>query len=156
MPLMVRKALSYKEEKDIDDKIKYLEDVRDEVEVQQGVKHEAKDSKAIENKLNSLKKIKEAQGVSQVEGRERLKVEKESEQLMDRIRQKWGGKIPSYNEYWMRPKEGGIKYLRLVDKIYSLNKDREYHALVTRWKTLQRMLDPTDPHASNTLKFFPH
>lgn len=155
MLLKARKTLSFKEERDINEKIKYLEDVRDEVEVQQGVKHEVKDSTVVEEKLKQLKRVKEQYGVTRLEGKERDGAEKEVSRITDRIRQKWGGTFPTYEEYWMNSRKGGIQYMRLVDKIQKLNSDREYAALVQRWKNLQRCLEPNDPHASNTMKFFP-
>lgn len=154
MSITVRKTLSFNEEKDINSKIEYLEDVKDGVEIQQGVKPEVKDTKMLEAKLKHLKVIKEKYGVTRVEGRERIQAEKEVQKLEDRMKTFWGGRFPTFKEHWIKPKDGGIGYIRYVEQIRKNNASPEYNGLVTRWKTLKRMINPEDPHASNTLQLY--
>jgi hypothetical protein len=152
--IKARKTLSYKEEKDVDEKIDYLSDVLEGVETQQGVKHEIKDTKMVEDKLKQLKRVKEQFGVTRLEGSERAAAEKEIQRLEDRMGQFWGGRFPTYSEHWMKPKDGGIRYLRYVEAIRKSNSSREYAGLIARWKTLKRSMDPSDPNASNTLQLY--
>lgn len=148
------RVLSYNEEKFIDEKLKQLTRERGHGELQQGVQFEPKNVKALDKKLGELKAIKNRYGAIRLSGSERVQAEKEIKMLESRIAQKWGGRVPSYSEYWMKPKDGGIKYLNLVDKIDELNRDREYSEIIRRWKYLRRSLEPENKRIDSVLHLF--
>lgn len=150
-----RRVMSFGEEQYLDDKIKYLEAQKGRKEIQQGVSHDPKDIKGLDKRLDELKTIKNRYGAVRLEGKERMQAELEIKRLEDLMAKKWGpGGFPSYAQYWMRPKEGGIQYLNLVDKIYRLNADREYAEYMRRWKYLRRCLEPDDRNIDSTLHLF--
>lgn len=151
-----KRVLSYAEERFLDEKKTQLEAALNNKELQQGVNFEHRDKPLLEKRLAELKQIKNRFGAVRVEGRERAQSELEIKRIEQAIPRKWGGRIPSYAEYWMRPKEGGIRYLNLVDKIASLNSDPEYTELVKRWKYLRRRMEPEDKRISSTLHLFRH
>lgn len=150
------RVLSYAEEQFIDAKQKDIERDLRKGELQQGVNFEPKDLKSLEKRLNDLKQIKSRYGAVRLTGKEREQAEKELKLLEARIAAKWGGRIPSYTEYWQRPKEGGIHYLNLVDKIADLNRDAEYCELIRRWKYLRRRMEPENKRIDSVLHLFKH
>jgi len=150
------RSLSYGEEKYLNEQINYLEDQKSRKEVQQGVNYDPRDMHLVNKKLAELKTVRGQHATVRLEGKERVQAELELKQIEDAIAKKWGGKLPTYAEYWMNQKQGGIHYLNLVNKIYKLNKDLEYAALISRWKSIRRGLEPEDKDISNTLHLFKH
>lgn len=151
-----RRVLSFAEEQFLDAKKKDIERDIQRGEVQQGVNFEPKDIKNLQKRLDDLKTIKNRYGAVRLAGKEREQAEKEIKLIEARIAVKWGGRIPSYTEYWQKPKDGGIHYLNLVDKIAELNSDREYSELVKRWKYLRRRLEPENKRIDSVLNLFKH
>ena len=148
------KVLSYAEERALDEKIKQLESEADGKEIQQGLSYTPKDSGLIKKHLEQLKQIKASGSAQKFQGNERREAEVEIRRIEQMIAKKWGGRIPTLREYWVTPK-AGIDYLRLVDRIVKLNKDREYAEMIRRWKYLRRRMDPEDVLADNVLNLFP-
>lgn len=163
MSLMLRreesrssKVLSHAEDKFLAEKEKQIEADLSRREIQQGVTFEPKDPQILEKRLAEVKKLRQNANMQRLEGSERVRAESELKKIEDIFAKKWGGRIPTHSEYWMRPKEGGIQYLNLVDRISRLNKDREYQELIKRWKFLRRGLEPDDKHIDNTMNLFSH
>ena len=151
-----QRVLSYAEEKFLDAKQKDIErDIR-HGELQQGVNFEPKEIKNLQKRLDDLKTVKNRYGAVRLSGKEREQAEKEIKLIEARVAVKWGGRIPTYTEYWQRPKEGGIHFQNLVDKITELNSDREYQELIKRWKFLRRGLEPQNKRIDSVLHLFKH
>lgn len=150
-----RNGLGYSEERSLRDKEKWLESVYKRKEIQQGVAHDPKDLNRIKQKLEDVRsQLRFAP--TRASGSERVQIEMELKKTEERMRQLWGGKIPTWSEYWQRPKEGGIHYLMLRDKIVELNQSREYSELVKRWQFLRRRLEPQDKNIANTIHLHKH
>jgi hypothetical protein len=56
---LTEKPLSYSEEQALQREKKMLEDVRDEVEIRQGIKHEVQDEAAVEERIKAIDKTLE-------------------------------------------------------------------------------------------------
>jgi hypothetical protein len=151
-----RRVMSYSEEQFLKEKEKQIEKELKRGELQQGVNYEPKHVEILEKRLKELKANLNRYGAQRFSGQERVQAEKELKLIEERIRQMWGGNIPSYVEYWMRPKEGGIHYMNLVDKIVELEQSREYGELVRRWKYLRRRLEPENRRIDSILHLFKH
>lgn len=151
-----RVGLSYVEEKALREKEAWLDSVVKRKELQQGVNHDPKDVNAARKKLSMIRSQLSNYAPVRAEGQERVRIEMELKKIHEQIRIKWGGKIPTHDEYWIRPKEGGIRYLHLRDKLVRLGRDREYSELVKRWQFLRRRLEPQDSNISNTLNLHVH
>lgn len=148
-----RKILSFQEEKAIKDKVHQLEDNIKGKEIQQGVKVEPRDIKALEAKLRGMREVLNQGGAVRLEGRERVHAEMEIKRLEEEIKKMWGGSIPSYDEHWMTAK-AGIRYRSYVNKLVFLNSSRKYAELVRRWKYLRRRLEPQDSRIDSTMHLF--
>lgn len=146
-----QKTLSLAEEKAIEDKINYLEQVKDRVEIGglQGVEHQVKDEKALDENLARLRNIRDTHKVERVTGKEREAVEKEARVLFEKLDPKmtWG-------EYMNTKRRDGMPYLRLVRTIQKWETDQRRIADLERWKSLQRRLEPEDPHISSFMQLF--
>lgn len=161
MDILVKKGLrpekepvwSYAEEKAAELRIKDFENEVMGKEVQQGLSFQPKDINAVEKWLAHYKKMKASLGARRYDGKDRVQAEVELRRIEQRIAQKWGGKIPSYQELWINQR-AGIDYLKLVQTWVRLNADREYGELIRRWKTLRRGMEPEDPSADNVLHLF--
>lgn len=149
-----KRVLSWKEEDFLDQKRKDLEHAMNSKEIQQGLNFEHRDKAVLQKRIDELKSIKNRYGAVRLENRERVQAEVEIQRLEKAIAKKWGGRVPTYAEYWTRPKEGGIRYLQLRDKIANLNRDAEYSEYVKRWKYLRRRMEPEDRQIDSTLHLF--
>lgn len=147
----VQKSLSLAEEKALNEKINYLEDVRDGVEIKdaQGVTHEVKDPKALEENIRRLKSIRDTQSVEMATGSERVALEKEEALLRERL-----DPGMSWDEYMNTKRRDGMRFIKLVNKIQQWNSDAQRQSDIKRWKYIRRRLDPQDPNASNTMNLF--
>lgn len=145
------RVLSYAEDKFLAEKEKQMESDLSRKELSQGVNWEPKDEKVLRSRLADVKAIRNKFTAERLSGKERVQAEKEITLIEQALAKKWGGKIPSHSEYWMRPKEGGIRYLGLVDSIARVNSDPEYSELIKRWKYLRRGLEPNDRRIDNTM-----
>lgn len=150
-PRLSNRVLSYAEDKYLAEKEKQMEQDLSRKEISQGVNWEPRDEKLLTKKLADVKAIRSKFATERLEGKDRARAEKEISLIEQAIAKKWGGRIPSHTEYWMRPKEGGIRYLNLVDSIVRNNSDREYAGLIQRWKFLRRSLEPNDRRIDNTM-----
>jgi hypothetical protein len=146
-------TLSFAEEKAAEQRIRDLEAELSRTEVQQGLSYEPKDIQGIEKRLAHYKALKTGKGAKRFEGQERVQAEVEIRRIEQALARKWGGRVPTYQEYWQNQR-AGISYLKLVNKIVELNRDREYAELVRRWKVLRRGMEPDDPVADNVLHLF--
>lgn len=151
-----KRVLSWKEEDFLNQRAKDLEHSLHSKELQQGVNFEHRDKALLEKKLSELKSIKNRYGATRLDGQDRVKAEMELKRLETAIAQKWGGRVPTYQEYWVTPKLGGIRYMTLVNKIAKLNADPEYSAYVQRWKYVRRRMEPEDRLIDSTLHLFKH
>jgi hypothetical protein len=148
-------GLSYAEERALREKEQWFDSVYRKKEIQQGVAHDPKDLARIKSKLEAVRsQLRFAP--TRAMGSERVRIEMEVKKIEDRIRVIWGGKIPTWSEYWIRPKEGGIHYNNLRDKIVEVNQSREYAELIRRWQFLRRRLEPQDKNIANTLHLHKH
>lgn len=149
-----KRVMSWKEEDFLNQKMKDLENAKNNKEIQQGVNFEHRDKPLLEKKLAELKTIKSRYGATRLDGRERVQAEMESKRLEQAIARKWGGRVPTYAEYWVRPKEGGLRFMQLRDKIANLNRDVEYAEYVKRWKSIRRRMEPDDRNIDSILHLF--
>lgn len=147
------RVMSYAEERAAEERIKDLEAEMMGKEVRQGLTYQPKDIQTVEKWLAHYKQLKASRGAVRLEGKERVQAEVELRRIEDRIRVIWGGKIPSFQEIWITPR-AGIDYLNLVNKFVELGKNREFHELVRRWKSIRRQMEPSDPNADNILHLY--
>jgi hypothetical protein len=147
----IQKSLSFAEEKALDEKISYLQDVKDGVELKdaQGVNHQVKDSKALDENLSRMKAIREAHGVQRVMGPERVELEKQEKLLREKL-----DPGMTWHEYMNTKRSDGMRFIRLVEKIRKWNSDPIYQRDVKTWKSIRRRLDPDDANASNVMNLF--
>ena len=148
-------GLSHSEERSLREKEQWLESIYKKKEIQQGVAHDPRDLARVKTKLEAIRRQLQFAPQRAV-GNERVRVEMEIKKVEDRIKILWGGKIPSWTEYWMRPKEGGIHYNALRDKLVELNQNKEYSDLIRRWQFLRRRLEPQDKNIASTLHLHKH
>jgi hypothetical protein len=148
------RVLSVQEERFASNKIQELEKVMEGKETQQGLSFEPRDIQSVEKWLTHYKALKARGGATRFEGKERAQAEMELRRLVDAIAKKWGGKIPSWEEYNITPRNGGIRYHQLRDRIVKINKDREYAELIRRWKYVRRRMEPDDESADSVLHLF--
>lgn len=146
-------GLSFAEERSLREKEKWLDGVYKKKEVSQGVTHDPKDLSRVKSKLDSVRSQLKFAPV-RAEGKERLQIEIEVKRIEQRMAQFWGGSFPTWEEHWIKPKDGGIRYNKYRDKIVEVNKSAEYANLHRRWKFLRRRLEPQDPNISNSLHLY--
>ena len=145
------KTLSSNEERGINDRIKQLEEIKNEGEIVQGVNYESKDPKAIEAKIAELEKIKREQGAPPLSLKERDRVTHEIKMLTEDLQKD----MPTWDDYVGLTPKSGSKYSSLVRKIYNWERDPVRRQKVQRWKMLRRALEPEDPTFSSTMHLFP-
>lgn len=149
--LQSAKVLTAQEEKNIDQRIEALKNVRDEKEVIQGVNFESPDQAAVEQQIAELEKIKQTHGVPQLSAVERQRAVKEIELLEADLRKD----MPTWDEYVGLTPKHGARYTKLVRKIVEWEKNPIRRQKVQRWKTLRRLIEPEDPLAASTMYLFP-
>lgn len=148
-------GLSYSEERSLREREQWLDAIYKKKEIQQGVTHDPKDLARVKAKLDAVRhqlRFSPARAV----GNERVRLEMEIKKIEERLKQFWGGKFPTWTEYNMRPKEGGIHYNYLRDKLVELNQSQEFCNLTRRWQFLRRRLEPQDRNIANTINLFKH
>ena len=148
------KILSFAEERAVNEKIKQLKSELGGTEVQQGLSFTPKDPGLLKKHLERLEQIKSAGSAQRFEGTERREAEVEIRRIEQMIAKKWGGRVPTFDEYWVKP-TAGIRFLKMKETIVRLNKDREYAELIRRWKALKRRMEPEDELSDNVLNLFP-
>lgn len=147
------KVLGYHEEKALKERSRELADVRDNVEVAQGVGFETKDKGAVQKEIKRVESVLSAQSASEIDlsPSEKSQVEKEEAMLKAELQKD----MPTWREYVSLTPRDGSRYSMLVNKIVQWNQNPERQAKVRRWQTLRRVLDPHNPKASSTVHLFP-
>lgn len=143
-------GLSYSEERSLREKRQWFDSIYKKKEIQQGVAHDPKDLARVKSKIDAIDNQLRFAPTRAV-GAERVRIEMELKRIEEEIAKMWGGKIPTWAEYWTRPKEGGIHYANLRDKLVKLNQSAEYSNLIRRWQFLRRRLEPQDRNIASTL-----
>ncbi len=147
------KVLTGHEEKALRDKVRELEDVRDGVEVVQGLALETKDKPGIEKEITRLKGALQAHSVAEIDlsPAEKMAVEKELAELTAFLQKD----MPTWGEHYGLHPRDGARYHALVAQIVQWEADPIRRGKVARWKTLRRLRDPHNPKASSTMYLFP-
>ncbi len=149
--LQSAKIHSFQEEKAINEQIDQLKEIADERELEQGIRLENRNPKAIDAKIAELEKLKRAHGVPQLSPVERSRALKEVEMLTEDLQKD----MPTWDEYVSLTPKHGARYTALVRKIVSWENDPVRRQKVQRWKTLRRLIEPNDPMAASTMYLFP-
>ena len=148
----VAPRLSHHEEKALIEEEQNLQDIKDGVELKQGVKYEAQDLNALEKRLNEIRKLRETRGVDpNVSPEQREYLEKREKMLLEHL-QKFN---PTFKEHQYTRPSDGPKYSRLVQQELKNMMDPEYQRMVRDWKDCRRQLFPEDPNASDTRHLYP-
>lgn len=146
-------GLSFSEERALREKEQYLDSVYKKKEIAQGVTHDPKDLNRIRTKLEGVRdQLRFAP--ERAEGHERVKIEAEIKRVEDEMAKFWGGTFPTWEEHWINPKSGGIRYNVYRDRIVQVNKSKEYADLFRRWQFLRRRLEPQDPNIASSLHLY--
>lgn len=145
------KILTHKEEQNIDKEIRTLEDIRDEVEVTQGVNFEARNKGLIEAKIRELQAAKSMHSVPRLSDKDRSHAEQECKVLEADLQRD----MPSWQIYASSTPKDGARHTALVTKIYNWEHSPVRRQKVMRWKKLRRMIDPENPKADSTMYLFP-
>lgn len=143
--LTEKPPLSYSEEKALREERETLRDVEDEVEIKQGLKHEATDPRAVRERIKNIDHQLE-RSAERATGADRVVLEKREKKLREYLQ----GRNPSWKDFTrMRPKDG-VEYTEMVDLIRKNNEDPKYQRLVNEWKGIRRQLDPENARVSDT------
>lgn len=137
--------LSYAEEQLLKKEKRMLEDVQDEVEIRQGLKHELQDEASVQDRLKKINEQLE-RSAEPVSGAERGTLEKREKFLRENLQKR----NPTWDQYTRLRPTDGIRYTELVEQIRKNNEDQAYQVRVAEWKGLRRQLDPDNPRASDT------
>lgn len=137
--------LSWHEEQKLKEERAMLEDVKDEVEISQGLKHELHDEKGVRDRIRQIDKQLE-RAAERVTGRERVVLEKREKALRDHLQ----SKNPDWKTFTRSRPTDGVAYTELVEQIRANNENPKYQRLVAEWKDIRRRLDPDNPKAADT------
>lgn len=144
------RTLSYGEQVDLERRIQDTKDSLNGKELMQGVNVNAPNFKLARKKLEQLESILSSQGVGEVSGPEREKIEKEERLLREDLQKD----MPSWETYvGSRPKDGP-RHDKIVTWINQSNSDPVRQQKIRRWKSLRRYLDPHNPKASHVNNLF--
>jgi hypothetical protein len=146
---LTEKPLSYSEEQALQREKKMLEDVRDEVEIRQGIKHEVQDEAAVEERIKAIDKTLE-KSADRATGAERGELEKREKELRAYLQKD----SATWNDHTRLRPSDGIRYSEYVDGLVTQMKDPHRARLVEEWKGIRRRLDPENPRASDTRYLF--
>lgn len=147
------KTLTHQEEQSLRQRAKELEDVRDGVEVTQGVNYEVKDKASIQKEIRRINDTLSAQSIAEIDmtPAEKIRIEEEEKILRADLQKD----MPTWKEYVSLTPRDGSRFTMLVNKIVGWNKDRVRSSKIQRWKTLRRLLDRENPKADSTVHLFP-
>lgn len=137
--------LSYAEETALKKERQMLEDVQDEVELRQGLKHELHDGKGVKDRIKKIDSELE-RSAERVSGAERGTLEKREKALRDFLQ----SKNPDWKTFSRSRPQDGVRYTELVEMIRRNNESPKYQRLVAEWKDIRRRLDPENPKAADT------
>lgn len=149
--LQSAKVLSSQEEKNIDQRIDSLKEIREGKEVVQGLNYEIKDTAAIDQRIAELERVKSMHGAPEISPKERDRAVAELKLLEEDLRKD----MPTWDEYVSLTPKSGSRYTRLVQKIFKWETNPVRRQKIQRWKTLRRLLDREDPTAASTVHLFP-
>ena len=143
--LSEKPPLSYSEEQALRKEKATLEDVKDEVEIRQGLKNEMQDEEGVTSRLRAIDKQLE-RSAERATGAERVRLEAREKALRDHIQKR----NPTWDQYTRLRPSDGVRYTELVDQIRKNNEDPVYQRMVGEWKGIRRRLDPENPRACDT------
>lgn len=145
--------LGYNEEKSLREEAQRLRDIKDGVEVTQGVQYEAKDNAAVATRLKQVEATLSARSVTEMDlsPEDRRRAMNEEVALREDLQKD----MPTWKEYSrLSPRDGAV-YTNLVNKIAKWDADPIRRQKIRRWKTLRRLLDPHNPKSDSTVHLFP-
>lgn len=151
IPLQSSKILSPGEEKAIDKKINELKDIRDGVELMQGVNYETKDKAGVIKEIGKLESERSSHSLLELSDTDRIRALKELKVLQDDLQKG----MPTWDQYVSLTPKHGPRYTALVRQIVLWESDPIRRQKVQRWKTLRRLVDPQDEQAANVMYLFP-
>lgn len=137
--------LSYAEEAALKKERQMLEDVQDEVEIKQGLKHELHDSKGVKDRIKKIDAELE-RSAERVSGATRVTLERREKALREFLQ----AKNPTWKTYSRLRPQDGVAYTELVEQLRRNNESPKYQRLVAEWKDIRRQLDPENPKAADT------
>ena len=150
-----RSGLGFSEERALREKEQWLDSMYRKKEINQGVSHNPKDLAKVKQKLDAVRdQLRYAP--TRAEGKERVQIEMEIKRLEESMAKSWGGKFPTWEEHWITPKSGGVRYNMYRDRIVEVNKSKEYAQLFRRWQFLRRRLEPQDASIANSMHLYRH
>lgn len=132
----VGRPLSTKEEKVLDDKIKSLKDMRDGVEIEQGVSFEVKNKAALDQEISKMENIRQMNSISEVGEAEKGKYMREVKLLEEDLQRG----APTWEQYERSRPHDGPSHNAIVNWIVATQADKVRNQKVQRWKTLRRLL----------------
>jgi hypothetical protein len=150
-PKVMSRHLSMQEEQVMKKRLRLLEDMRDDVEIMQGVNYEAKDPAKLDAEIARLKQSLSTKSVQAATGAERDSVLREISSLEEDLKKG----MPKWDIYANTRRRDGMAYVKLKNQIMKWESDPERKRKVARWKYLRRRLDPSDPDIANTMHLFP-
>ncbi len=149
-PQAQSKTLGYNELKALKAEEQKLQDIKDGVELQQGVKYEAEDLRSVEEKLARIKKIRQDGEAPDLSSNERTFLEQKAKMIQEHMH-----KInPSFDEFSQTRPKDGYRYTRLVQQTSRNMQDKEYQGMVREWQDCQRKLHPDDAYAADTRQLY--
>lgn len=146
-------ALSHHEETALAEEEKRLQDIKDGVELRQGVKFEAEDLGALERRLKQIKEMRATRGVSSAKLSEAEKNYLEKRERM--LREHLQSMHPTFKDHQYARPSDGPKYSRIVQQELRNMMDPEFQAMIRDWKDCRRRLNPDDPTAADTRNLYP-
>lgn len=144
------KVLSPGEEKAIDSTLEDLKNVRDGVEIMQGVNFESRSQDQVDKKIADLERVKRNFGLPELSQNDKMRAERELELLTADLQKD----MPSWGEYYSSRPQDGARHTFMVHKIVKWDADPIRRQKVQRWKILRRMVHRDDPQASNVMYLF--
>lgn len=144
------RTLSYSETNALKQEEQKLQDIKDGIELKQGVNYEADDLRDVEKRLAQIRKIRQDGEAPDLSEREKLHLEQKEKMIREHFH-----KInPSFETFqYLRPKDGP-RYSRLVQQTEKNMNDPEYQKMVREWQDIQRKLHPDDAYAADTRQLY--
>lgn len=144
--------LSHHEETALAQEEQRLQDIKDGVELRQGVKYETDDLVSLERRLKQIKDLRANRGVGAgAVGEERTYLEKREKMLAEHLK----SLHPTFKDHQYSRPSDGPKYNRIVQQELRNMLDPEFQAMVRDWKDCRRRLYPEDPTAADTRNLYP-
>lgn len=144
------KTLSHGEIQALKAEEQKLQDIKDGVELRQGVKYEADDLKAVEDKLNRIRKIRQEGEAPDLSSNERTFLEQKAKMIQEHMHRI----NPTFKEFQDSRPSDGPRYSRLVQQLTRNMVDKEYQGMVREWQDCRRKLHPEDAYAADTRQLY--